>query len=198
MTKEQRILLPLVSAFKKDFFLVGGTAIALHLGHRRSIDFDLFSRKSFDNTKIRSKVSRYGKIQQTYINQEGEFTCLVAGVKCTFFHFDYDIKTPFKFEANVHLPNLLTLGAMKAFALGHRSKWKDYVDLYFLLKDHFTVEEISKKAKVLFGGEFNQRIFREALGYFDDINYSEKVIFMPGYEVSDAVIKKELITLSVQ
>lgn len=46
ITKEQSKLLPLVAEFSKDFGLVGGTAIALYLGHRRSIDFDLFSQKN--------------------------------------------------------------------------------------------------------------------------------------------------------
>ena len=43
LTNEQRNLLPLIKAFSKDYYLVGGTAIALHIGHRRSIDFDLFT-----------------------------------------------------------------------------------------------------------------------------------------------------------
>ncbi len=47
LTKEQIKLLPLLGKFSKDFGLVGGTAVALHLGHRRSLDFDLFSSKKF-------------------------------------------------------------------------------------------------------------------------------------------------------
>ena len=43
LTNEQRELLPLIKSFSKDYYLVGGTAIALHIGHRRSIDFDLFT-----------------------------------------------------------------------------------------------------------------------------------------------------------
>ena len=47
------------------------------------------------------------------------------------------------FEDNIRLPELIDLAAMKAYALGRRSKWKDYVDLYFILKDYFTIEQIS-------------------------------------------------------
>jgi len=58
LTKEQIGLLHLVKLFNKDFGLVGGTAIALHIGHRESIDFDLFSIEEFENGKIRKKIVR--------------------------------------------------------------------------------------------------------------------------------------------
>ena len=48
------------------------------------------------------------------------------------------------------MPDLLTLAAMKAYALGGRAKWKDYVDLYILLRDHFSLAQISEKSKDLF------------------------------------------------
>lgn len=102
-----------------------------------------------------------------------------------------------RFNRAVRLPDLLTLAAMKAFALGQRSKWKDYVDLYFIMKGGYSLDAISKKADEMFGGEFNGRIFREALAYFDDINYAEQVIFMPGFEVADATIKRELTKFSL-
>ena len=60
LTKEQSELLPLVKAFKKDFYLVGGTAIALHLGHRRSIDFDLFSPKSLKRRNLKDTLGKHG------------------------------------------------------------------------------------------------------------------------------------------
>ena len=73
---------------------------------------------------------------------------------------------------------LLQLAAMKAYALGRRSKWKDYVDLYFLLQNHFTIEEISKEATKLFGELYSEKMFRSQLSYFDDIDYSESVDFL--------------------
>lgn len=50
---------------------------------------------------------------------------------------------------------------MKAFALGRRAKWKDYVDLYFIIKDYHSIDEICTKGKEIFEGEFNEKIFRE-------------------------------------
>ncbi len=94
------------------------------------------------------------------------------------------------------MPDLLTLAAMKAYALGGRAKWKDYVDLYFLLKDHFSLPQISEKSKALFGPLYNEKLFREQLCYFQDIDYSEKVDFiMP--PVPDAEVKRYLSDIAL-
>jgi len=58
LTKKQIKLLPLLKSFSKDFGLVGGTAVALHIGHRRSIDFDLFTDKEFKNSSIRKIIQK--------------------------------------------------------------------------------------------------------------------------------------------
>ncbi|ETR67936.1 MAG: hypothetical protein OMM_11053 [Candidatus Magnetoglobus multicellularis str. Araruama] len=54
LTKNQLDLLPLIQKLSKDYYLVGGTAIALHIGHRRSIDFDLFTRKKINRTSLKN------------------------------------------------------------------------------------------------------------------------------------------------
>ena len=76
------------------------------------------------------------------------------------------------------MPNLLDLSAMKAYALGRRSKWKDYVDLYFILKDYFTIKQISDRTTDLFGQLFSEKLFRAQLSYFDDIDYSEAIEYL--------------------
>jgi hypothetical protein len=58
------------------------------------------------------------------------------------------------------MTDLLTLAAMKAFALGRRAKWKDYLDLYFILKDYYSVQEIGKKASELFGEMFSEKLLK--------------------------------------
>ncbi len=68
---------------------------------------------------------------------------MIDGVKVTFFAYPFEITAPVAFEKYIKIPSLLTLGAMKAYALGHRGKWKDHVDLYFILRDHHTIGEIS-------------------------------------------------------
>mgnify|MGYP001594009930 CR=1 FL=1 len=199
LTEEQIKLLSLVKKFNKDFGLVGGTAIALQIGHRRSIDFDLFTFKGFSNLKIRQKVrAAGGKINKVYKDEKGQFTFFVNNVQFTFFHYPFEINFSEVFGGVLKMPDLLTLAAMKAYALGRRAKWKDYVDLYFILSAHHSVAEISKMGKKIFAGEFNERIFREQLGYFSDIDYREQVEFLPGFAVSDKKIKKELVAFSLK
>jgi hypothetical protein len=198
LTEEQLKLLPLLRKFSKDFGLVGGTAIAFYLGHRRSIDFDMFSYKPFNNAALRRKIKNTHAIQKTFKDELGQYTFFINGVQFTFYRYPYEIKYSKKLEDYLRLPDLLTLAAMKAFALGGRNKWKDYVDLYFIIKDYFPVGDISKKAKELFGGEFNERIFRNQLAYFDDINYAEQVEFLPGFETKDDVIKEALTEFSLK
>ncbi len=103
-----------------------------------------------------------------------------------------------KINNTIKLPDLLTLAAMKAYSLGYRVKWKDYVDLYFIIKDYFSINKIIKKAEDIFSSEFNEKIFRTQLSYFKDIDYTEKVIYMKGFEISDEVIKKGLIKFSLK
>ena len=56
LSSQQRELLPFIAQFKRSFYLVGGTAIALHIGHRHSIDFDLFTIKKLNKSRIRKSV----------------------------------------------------------------------------------------------------------------------------------------------
>lgn len=197
LTQEQINLLPLLKEFSDDFFLVGGTAIAFYMGHRRSIDFDLFSFKEFKNLNIKRRILRTTKIEKIYVNKLGEFTISIKGVKITFFQYPFGIKARNKVDSIIRIPDLLTLTAMKAYALGQRAKWKDYVDLYFVMKNYYGIDKIIKKAEQIFGNEFNKKIFRAQLAYFKDIDYSEKIIYMKNCEVSDKTIQKELINFSL-
>lgn len=196
LSKEQVELLPILQKFSKKFGLVGGTAIALHLGHRRSIDFDLFSAKEFKNTDLHRQMENFVKIDSIIVKKGGEFTFSAKGVKITFYNYPFALEYNCRLEKYFRLPDLLTLAAMKAYALGRRAKWKDYVDLYFILQQH-TLAEIVGRAKQIFGNEFNEKIFRVQLAYFDDINYAEKVEYLPGFVVSDRKIKKALVEFSL-
>ena len=87
---------------------------------------------------------------------------------------------------------------MKAYALGRRSKWKDYVDLYFLLNNEFSISEISSCATQLYGDLFSEKLFRSQLCFFDDIDYSESVDFIIPSPPSEETIKKSLTAIAVQ
>ncbi len=186
----------LIKRFSDKFGLVGGTAVAFQIGHRRSIDFDLFTLVDFNGEKVKSIIRESFKIQSTLVENPGELTLVAGGVRLTFYKYPFGITFSRKFEDIIKMPDLLTLAAMKAHALGRRAKWKDYVDLYFIFKKH-SFNEIAKKAEELFKGEFNEKLFREELAYFNDIDYSEKIAYLEGFEVEDDIIKESLKEMSL-
>jgi len=198
LNENQINLLPLLKKFNKNFGLVGGTAIALYLGHRQSIDFDLFSTKSIKSTDIRRKIIKTNKIDRVLINEKDEYTIIVEGVKITFLHYPFKIKFNKKLSNVIQIPDLLTLASMKSYALGRRAKWKDYVDLYFIMEKKYSIKSVIKKTKQIFGKEFNEKIFRAQLSYYKDIDYTEKVAYVNNSKISDKLIQKKLQEHSLQ
>ena len=75
---------------------------------------------------------------------------LINNVKVTFFYYPFNIKGEISVTKNLQMPNLLTLAAMKFYAMGRRAKWKDYVDIHLLLKNHFSIQGVGTKAIELF------------------------------------------------
>jgi hypothetical protein len=198
LNESQQKLLPLLYKFNKQFYMVGGTAIALHIGHRLSIDFDLFKNGAIKPKAILTKFEDEKESFIVTLNIDGPLNMICRNVKFTFFNFPYYIPHDITVEKSISIPTLLDLAAMKAFALGRRSKWKHYLDLYFILKSHHNYAEISKRAGDLFGDMFSQKLFRAQLSYFKDVSYDEQVEFMPGFKVDDNIIKDFLTTVSLQ
>lgn len=196
LNDKQIELLPLVGEFKREYYLVGGTAIALYLGHRRSIDFDLFKFASLNRKKNLEKVQSSGFPSIVTWNVTDQMNLVVNEVKVTFFQYPFQIKANKVFDNIIRLPELLDLAAMKAYALRRRSKWKDYVDLYFLLKKKFTFDEISQRAVSIYGDLFSDKLFRSQLSYFEDVDYSEEVDYIIADSPSDEEIKQYLIDVS--
>jgi hypothetical protein len=197
LSEQQRLLLPFVQSLKTAFYLVGGTAIALHLGHRQSIDFDLFKKTGIRRDKLAQSLREHGFSFQLLFANAKSFHVVVNGVKITFFQFPFDIPAKMTFEG-IRMPDLLHLAAMKAYALGRRAKWKDYLDLYFILRDHFSLETVIEKTVVLFPGLFSAKLFRQQLCYFDDVDYTEEVLFLPTHKANEQEVKMFLTDISTR
>lgn len=114
LSEEQVKLLPLVNAFSSKFGLVGGTAVALQIGHRRSLDFDLFTKSEFTNHNILKRISNGFKPDTIIVNKLDELTLTVNRVKLTFFRYPYDIRYSKSLRGIIKMPDLVTLAAMKA------------------------------------------------------------------------------------
>ena len=195
---EQKTLLSWAKQFKREFYLVGGTAISLYLGHRKSIDFDLFKLKPVVPNKCMKAVAESGFPYSVLFRDTDQIHFMVNGVKVTFFQYPYAIEAKQDVDGVFRVPALLDLAAMKAYALGRRSKWKDYVDLYFLLKGHFTIEQISIRATEIFGEMFSEKLFRAQLCYFDGVDYTEKVDWLIPNPPTDDEIRAGLVEIAAK
>lgn len=193
LNNQQQKQLELLQMFKREFVMVGGTAIALQIGHRRSIDFDLFKFNNVNTSKIKFKLKEKTDFDILYEDNES-LHLIISEVKWTFFRYPFDISTSLINEKYFKIPDLLTLAAMKAYALGRRSKWKDYVDLFYLLSNSFSIEEVNKRAKEIFGDSYSSKMFKVQLVYFDDIDYSETVEWL-SESFSIEKIQSELIKI---
>ena len=173
LSDNQKELLPLMAQFRREYYLVGGTAIALYLGHRRSIDFDLFKPSAINHKRNLDKIAASSFTHAVTRRVSEQKNCF-------------------------RLPPLLQLAAMKAYALGRRSKWKDYVDLYFLLLDHFTIADISAVATQIFGDLYSEKMFRSQLCYFDDVDYTEAVDWLIPNPPTEEQIKQALTEFATE
>lgn len=198
LNDQQKQLLPLLAQFRREYYLVGGTAIALYIGHRRSIDFDLFKLSAINHKRNLDRIAASAFAHTVTRRVSDQMNLIVNDVKVTFFQYPFSIEPTAKFESFFRLPSLLQLAAMKAYALGRRSKWKDYVDLYFLLHDHFTITDISSAAYQVFGELYSEKMFRSQLCYFDDIDYTESVDWLLPNPPTEDVIKSTLTEYSLQ
>lgn len=174
--------------------MMGGTAVALHIGHRRSIDFDLFTYAKLNKSRIKAKLISIPFVQIPIFEDYDQKHLLINAVKITFFSYPYPIQHPTNVGSFISIPSLLSLAAMKAFALGRRAKWKDYVDLYFIIRDFHTIEEISQEAKKIFEQSFSEKLFREQLAFHKDIDYSEPIEYqiqpVPDEEIRSFLLDK--------
>jgi len=154
-----------------EFHLGGGTALALQIGHRISVDFDLFSKKDIPLNFL-DKIKKVFKNSKmiVIISHPEQLSVKVDGVRIDFVKYNFPILfEPIKFQG-INILQIPEITAMKAYTIGRRATFKDYVDLYFILKEKYiTIKEITKIANKKYRDEFDSRLFLEQLVFFEDI-----------------------------
>ncbi len=192
LDQKRRDILPLFKNFKTDFYLAGGTALALQLGHRDSIDFDLFCQKSFSTEDQSRKVERIFQSHKIAKIQEEKDTLTFVideTIKISFFTYPYKLIKSLLDEDNFKMASLEDIGAMKLSAITGRSVLKDYVDLYFILHK-INLSKLLEITKEKFPTADTNPIIK-SLVYFDDIQ-KEPILFKHGDDISLESIKKYL------
>jgi len=172
LTERQRKALRLLGpkSAAGGFYLAGGTAIALHLGHRRSVDLDWFLEGRIPDPLRLSEEIRDGGIPfVTGQISEGTLYGTVHGVRVSFLEFRYRMLDPFMAwrDFGCHLAGLRDLACMKLSAIAQRGSKKDFVDLFALGRNGFPLSDMLEWYRAKFGVEETGHILY-ALAYFDD------------------------------
>jgi Nucleotidyl transferase AbiEii toxin, Type IV TA system len=153
------------------FYLAGGTALALQIGHRLSVDFDLFSDNDI-SPKLLGRVRRAFPEASIspLVNDPSELTVVINGVKVTFLKYPFPVYDAFAEYEDVQLLSVREIAATKAYTIGRRGSYKDYVDLYFVVAErNISLPDIIELANKKFGEDFNSRLFLEQLVFLDDV-----------------------------
>lgn len=152
----------------KDFYLAGGTAAALQLGHRISYDLDFYSPKNFDSAVLAKNIDTIGQFN---VSQVGEGTVLgnLNSVNISLFYYPYPLLFPVKKFHQVSIADIKDIAAMKIGALSGRGRKRDFIDLYFICRKVTNLEEVlrlyDRKYKNLASISFH---IRKSLTYFAD------------------------------
>jgi predicted nucleotidyltransferase component of viral defense system len=167
ISKKQVNLLKKLGFLKKyGFYLAGGTALALQIGHRTSVDLDFYTEKKFDSRKVREELDkRFKKVQEIYI-AEDTLGLSVDGVGVNFFRYPYSLIKPCQGIERVLLASAEDIAAMKILAISQRGRRRDFIDIYFLIKEfnlRQKIEFIKQKYPM-----FNIYVGLQGLTYFKD------------------------------
>ena len=162
-----------------NFYLAGGTALALQIGHRKSEDFDWFTEKPLLKNLKSLLEKLFGDSLKPEIKNKEELTSVLWGVKTTFFHYPFKLIYPTIDLNGFKLASIREIALMKAFTLGQRAALKDYVDLYFIFKSGIDINDILKDIKIKYGEKYDIRMFLEQLVYLRDID-RQKISFLQG------------------
>jgi hypothetical protein len=212
LTKEQQSLHPLLTEFSKTHFLVGGTAIALILGHRKSIDFDFFHLGHQGTGKeLAARISSTGFTLEAGSDlhflsdeEESEATLIIQGVKIQLIDFN---RNPYNIPINLVSNNILCKGiktlsledlaCLKIFAMMYRRKWKDAVDIFYILNKipQLTFSHLIQRTKQIFTTLYQEIASLETI-LQDNWDMTEGIEYVTDEIVEDKIIRQKLIELA--
>ena len=180
-------------AAMSDFNLAGGTSLALYLGHRISVDLDLFTPKPFDAKSMEEVLAAKSGVRPD-CREKNTLPGSRAGVKidCITHSYDY-LEEPYT-ESDIRLYSMRDIIAMKLSAIADNgSRLKDFIDIAFL-STRFPFNSMLKMYECKFPSSNVIRPFK-AITYFDDIDFEEDIVMLNGkYEWK--LIEKRLIDMT--
>ena len=169
-------LWPELSSTPAHFTLYGGTALALRLGHRISVDFDFFTNEPFDPEELANAIPYLSGSERVQV-APNTLTCRIersagpVGLVSYFGNLGYGqaAQSVQPKGVAIHVASLLDIAGTKASAVQRRAETKDYLDIDALISHGIDLSSALAAAYIVFGPNFNALITLKALGYFDDV-----------------------------
>lgn len=170
-SKEIEILLKLKPFFQASGLLSGGTSVMIQLPVRKSYDFDLFFPYEIPNDFFEKTVNEFGSKVEVLINNIYELSFISnSQFKISMIYFPFIRKyKPIVLNDSIFLSSFKDIASDKAYAIGRRPEYRDYVDLFIVLKSGFSLKQVIKDAKSKFKEGFSEKLFLSQLNFFDDI-----------------------------
>ena len=151
----------------QQFYLSGGTALALQLGHRESEDLDFFSSKVFVPLKLQTELATIGSLQSVEL-AEGTLNCFMDRVKLQFLHYPYPLLEKELEWEGVKISSLIDIACTKVITISMRGSKKDFIDLHFLLEKYSLADLFLKIEQKYHGVQYNREHLLKSLLYFND------------------------------
>lgn len=155
------------SGVVKGFYLSGGTGLALRLGHRESEDLDFFRSDEFQPVVIQRELEKLGKLEQVMIDK-GTLNLFMRGVELQFLHYPYRLLGELNECLGVKVSSVLDIGCTKLQTIAARGSKKDFIDLYFVLRQYDLEELFKAMQKKYAKTNYNQLHILKSLSYFAD------------------------------
>jgi len=153
--------------FLSSFYLSGGTALSLQLGHRESEDLDFFSEQSFEPDALEKQLLSYGALAETEL-VKGTLNTYLDGVKLQFLLYPYRLIEPLVEWGSTRLSSVIDIACTKLQTVGMRGSKKDFIDIYFILQ-HFSLPELLEYTKKKYAeSDYSETHILKSLVYFDD------------------------------
>lgn len=153
--------------FLSSFYLSGGTALSLQLGHRESKDLDFFNKKSFAPDVIEQQLHPFGTLSETEL-AKGTLNTYLDGVKLQFLEYPYRLLEPQVVWEGINLSSTIDIACTKLQTVGMRGSKKDFIDLYFLLQQYKLKTLLDYTKKKYAESDYSETHILKSLVYFDD------------------------------
>lgn len=149
-----------------EFYLAGGTALALQLGHRKSVDLDFFAAHFPKRDELlHSLIDFSPKIVQ---ESAGTLDLLIHDVQVSFMEYSYPMLEELVLFSGIKMAGIVDIGCMKISAISSRGSKKDYIDLYFILQK-MALEDLLDAFSIKYKGvEYSKTHIMKSLVYFND------------------------------